>query len=191
MNQTLHGILVTIWNLFFFVLKIKFACGNVVKQTYCQLKILLTHLLVTLYFILVNYTLTNVYIHTQLCELNGFVNILCSRCELFCLLYNHVINKVCVFCWLGCGLHLFYFLFFYLYFKIDVCVCVNGLYFNDLIFVVVVVLLSSWFSSFLVFQLQQKQIPPPYRPRLESELDLDNFDPQFTLEPVQLTPDDE
>jgi len=42
--------------------------------------------------------------------------------------------------------------------------------------------------SFL--QLNQKQILPPFRPPLESELDLDNFDPQFTLEPVQLTPDD-
>jgi hypothetical protein len=39
-------------------------------------------------------------------------------------------------------------------------------------------------------QLNQKQILPPFRPPLESELDLDNFDPQFTLEPVQLTPDD-
>ncbi|KAJ4443343.1 hypothetical protein ANN_05011 [Periplaneta americana] len=41
-----------------------------------------------------------------------------------------------------------------------------------------------------LLQLNQKQILPPFRPPLESELDLDNFDPQFTLEPVQLTPDD-
>ena len=40
------------------------------------------------------------------------------------------------------------------------------------------------------FQLEQKQIPPPYRPRLESERDLANFPPEFTDEPVQLTPDD-
>merc|ERR1719237_1043915 len=37
--------------------------------------------------------------------------------------------------------------------------------------------------------LEQKQIPPPYRPRLESERDLANFPPEFTDEPVQLTPD--
>merc|ERR1719385_116039 len=38
--------------------------------------------------------------------------------------------------------------------------------------------------------LEQKQIPPPYRPRLESERDLANFPPEFTDEPVRLTPDD-
>merc|ERR1719511_76534 len=38
--------------------------------------------------------------------------------------------------------------------------------------------------------LEQKQIPPPYRPRLENERDLANFPPEFTDEPVQLTPDD-
>ena len=41
-----------------------------------------------------------------------------------------------------------------------------------------------------LFQLEQKQIPPPYRPRLESERDLANFPPEFTDEPVRLTPDD-
>ena len=39
-------------------------------------------------------------------------------------------------------------------------------------------------------QLEQKQIPPPYHPRLESEMDLANFPPEFTDEPVRLTPDD-
>ena len=43
----------------------------------------------------------------------------------------------------------------------------------------------------LCLQLEQKQIPPPYRPRLESERDLANFPPEFTDEPVQLTPDDQ
>ncbi|XP_059084912.1 atypical protein kinase C-like [Tigriopus californicus] len=38
--------------------------------------------------------------------------------------------------------------------------------------------------------LEQKQISPPYRPRLESERDLANFPPEFTDEPVHLTPDD-
>ena len=39
-------------------------------------------------------------------------------------------------------------------------------------------------------QLEQKQVPPPYRPTLESDRDLHNFPPEFTDEPVQLTPDD-
>ena len=38
--------------------------------------------------------------------------------------------------------------------------------------------------------LEGKQITPPYRPRLESDRDLVNFPPEFTDEPVQLTPDD-
>ncbi|XP_063917634.1 atypical protein kinase C isoform X1 [Zophobas morio] len=38
--------------------------------------------------------------------------------------------------------------------------------------------------------LEQKQIPPPYRPRLDSDRDLANFPPEFTDEPVHLTPDD-
>ena len=36
--------------------------------------------------------------------------------------------------------------------------------------------------------LEQKQIPPPYRPRLESERDLANFPPEFTDEPVRYGP---
>lgn len=42
----------------------------------------------------------------------------------------------------------------------------------------------------LYFQLEQKQIPPPYKPRLNSDRDLANFPPEFTDEPVHLTPDD-
>ncbi|XP_045162767.2 protein kinase C iota type-like isoform X2 [Mercenaria mercenaria] len=38
--------------------------------------------------------------------------------------------------------------------------------------------------------LQQKQISPPYKPQLKGERDLEHFDPAFTNEPVQLTPDD-
>ncbi|KAG1693509.1 Protein kinase C iota type [Nymphon striatum] len=38
--------------------------------------------------------------------------------------------------------------------------------------------------------MQAKQINPPFKPRLETDRDLENFDPQFTSEPVQLTPDD-
>ena len=46
-------------------------------------------------------------------------------------------------------------------------------------------------DSIFAFQLEQKQIPPPYRPRLENDRDLANFPPEFTDEPVQLTPDDQ
>lgn len=38
--------------------------------------------------------------------------------------------------------------------------------------------------------LEQKQIIPPYKPRLDSDRDLANFPPEFTDEPVHLTPDD-
>ena len=39
--------------------------------------------------------------------------------------------------------------------------------------------------------LYDKQIAPPYKPQVRSDRDLDHFDPQFTNEPVQLTPDDQ
>ncbi|VEN36964.1 unnamed protein product [Callosobruchus maculatus] len=39
-------------------------------------------------------------------------------------------------------------------------------------------------------KLEQKQVPPPYKPRLDSDRDLANFPPEFTDEPVHLTPDD-
>lgn len=38
--------------------------------------------------------------------------------------------------------------------------------------------------------LEAKQVPPPYVPPMRSDRDLEHFDPQFTNEPVQLTPDD-
>ncbi|XP_076320331.1 protein kinase C iota type isoform X2 [Tachypleus tridentatus] len=38
--------------------------------------------------------------------------------------------------------------------------------------------------------LEAKQVTPPYKPKLETDRDLEHFDPQFTSEPVQLTPDD-
>ncbi|KAG8193805.1 hypothetical protein JTE90_029539 [Oedothorax gibbosus] len=38
--------------------------------------------------------------------------------------------------------------------------------------------------------LEGKQVPPPYTPKLETDRDLEHFDPQFTSEPVILTPDD-
>lgn len=38
--------------------------------------------------------------------------------------------------------------------------------------------------------LENRQIPPPYRPDIHDDRDLTHFDPAFTNEPVQLTPDD-
>jgi len=38
--------------------------------------------------------------------------------------------------------------------------------------------------------LEAKQVQPPYVPAMRSDRDLEHFDPQFTNEPVQLTPDD-
>ncbi|GAB6031305.1 hypothetical protein CHUAL_009101 [Chamberlinius hualienensis] len=39
--------------------------------------------------------------------------------------------------------------------------------------------------------LEQKQIPTPFKPRLGSENDMENFDPKFTEEEVKFTPDDQ
>jgi len=57
----------------------------------------------------------------------------------------------------------------------------NG--FND-------ILVHKFFQSVNWEALVQKQINPPYRPKIDDEFGLDNFDPQFTEEPVQLTPVD-
>ena len=38
--------------------------------------------------------------------------------------------------------------------------------------------------------MEAKQVVPPYKPRIESDRDLEHFDPSFTTEPVVLTPDD-
>lgn len=51
-------------------------------------------------------------------------------------------------------------------------------------------LCSTLFPVFL-FQLEQKQVVPPFKPNISGEFGLDNFDAQFTNEPIQLTPDDE
>ncbi|KAI5712190.1 hypothetical protein M8J75_006531 [Diaphorina citri] len=48
----------------------------------------------------------------------------------------------------------------------------------------------SFFRNIDWAALEAKQVPPPYKPRLESERDLANFPPEFTDEPVHLTPDD-
>uniref|UniRef100_A0A2I3SQA3 protein kinase C n=1 Tax=Pan troglodytes TaxID=9598 RepID=A0A2I3SQA3_PANTR len=39
--------------------------------------------------------------------------------------------------------------------------------------------------------LEKKQALPPFQPQITDDYGLDNFDTQFTSEPVQLTPDDE
>ncbi|XP_067946415.1 protein kinase C iota type-like [Watersipora subatra] len=38
--------------------------------------------------------------------------------------------------------------------------------------------------------LERRQTTPPYKPSVCNDRDLEHFDPQFTSEPVQLTPDD-
>lgn len=46
--------------------------------------------------------------------------------------------------------------------------------------------------GFFVFpQLEKKEMTPPFKPQISDEFGLENFDTQFTNEPVQLTPDDE
>lgn len=40
-------------------------------------------------------------------------------------------------------------------------------------------------------KLEKKQALPPFQPQITDDYGLDNFDTQFTSEPVQLTPDDE
>uniref|UniRef100_A0A0A9ZC39 protein kinase C n=1 Tax=Lygus hesperus TaxID=30085 RepID=A0A0A9ZC39_LYGHE len=47
-----------------------------------------------------------------------------------------------------------------------------------------------FFKSIDWEMLEQKQVSPPYKPRLDSDRDLANFPPEFTDEPVHLTPDD-
>lgn len=49
----------------------------------------------------------------------------------------------------------------------------------------------SHLTAVLLFQLEQKQVVPPFKPNISGEFGLDNFDAQFTNEPIQLTPDDE
>ncbi|XP_033285439.2 protein kinase C iota type isoform X2 [Orcinus orca] len=49
---------------------------------------------------------------------------------------------------------------------------------------------ASVLKSFLN-KMEQKQVVPPFKPNISGEFGLDNFDSQFTNEPVQLTPDDD
>ncbi|XP_071525049.1 atypical protein kinase C isoform X3 [Panulirus ornatus] len=52
------------------------------------------------------------------------------------------------------------------------------------------IITHPFFKTIIWEMLEQRQVPPPYRPRLESDRDLANFPPEFTDEPIQLTPDD-
>nr|XP_024215310.1 atypical protein kinase C isoform X4 [Halyomorpha halys] len=47
-----------------------------------------------------------------------------------------------------------------------------------------------FFKSIDWEMLEQKQVQPPHKPRLDSDRDLAHFPPEFTGEPVHLTPDD-
>uniref|UniRef100_H0W5D4 protein kinase C n=1 Tax=Cavia porcellus TaxID=10141 RepID=H0W5D4_CAVPO len=38
--------------------------------------------------------------------------------------------------------------------------------------------------------MEKKQVPPPFKPSIGTEFGIENFDPEFTNKPVQLTPDD-
>uniref|UniRef100_H3CH86 Protein kinase C n=1 Tax=Tetraodon nigroviridis TaxID=99883 RepID=H3CH86_TETNG len=49
----------------------------------------------------------------------------------------------------------------------------------------------TFFRSIDWNQLEQKQVTPPFKPQISDDYGLENFDTQFTNEPVQLTPDDE
>nr|XP_045584228.1 atypical protein kinase C-like isoform X2 [Procambarus clarkii] len=48
-----------------------------------------------------------------------------------------------------------------------------------------------FFKTIIWEMLDRKQILPPFKPRVDGERDLENFDPQFTAEPVQFTADDQ
>ena len=54
-----------------------------------------------------------------------------------------------------------------------------------LIFALIIVIIFVLFK-----QLEARQVAPPFKPMIEDQYGLENFDPQFTNEPVQLTPDD-
>lgn len=47
------------------------------------------------------------------------------------------------------------------------------------------------FMCLCVPQLEKKEVTPPFKPQISDDYGLENFDTQFTNEPVQLTPDDE
>ncbi|XP_070522322.1 atypical protein kinase C isoform X2 [Cardiocondyla obscurior] len=52
------------------------------------------------------------------------------------------------------------------------------------------IMTHAFFKAIDWDMLEQKQVTPPYKPRLDSDRDLANFPPEFTDEEVRLTPDD-
>ncbi|XP_034245062.1 atypical protein kinase C isoform X2 [Thrips palmi] len=48
----------------------------------------------------------------------------------------------------------------------------------------------AFFKSIDWEALECRQVTPPFSPLVRSDIDSDNFDPQFTCEPAELTPDD-
>ncbi|CAH0380924.1 unnamed protein product [Bemisia tabaci] len=61
--------------------------------------------------------------------------------------------------------------------------CMPGASFADIVD-------HPFFRGIDFVMLEEKQVTPPYKPRLESDRDLANFPPEFTDEPVHLTPDE-
>ncbi|XP_078467660.1 protein kinase C iota type-like [Lampetra planeri] len=49
----------------------------------------------------------------------------------------------------------------------------------------------AFFRTIAWDMLEQKQVIPPFKPHIAGDFGLDNFDSQFTTEPVHFTPDDE
>ncbi|KAM4651210.1 protein kinase C zeta type isoform 2-T2 [Discoglossus pictus] len=49
----------------------------------------------------------------------------------------------------------------------------------------------TFFRSIDWDMLEKKQVLPPFKPQITDDYGLENFDTQFTSEPVQLTPDDD
>ncbi|OCT72630.1 protein kinase C zeta type isoform X1 [Xenopus laevis] len=49
----------------------------------------------------------------------------------------------------------------------------------------------TFFRSIDWDMLEKKQVVPPFKPQITDDYGLENFDTQFTSEPVQFTPDDE
>ncbi|XP_033116575.1 protein kinase C delta type-like [Anneissia japonica] len=47
-----------------------------------------------------------------------------------------------------------------------------------------------FFRSMDFSRLEKREIPPPFKPKIKSASDASNFDPEFTMEKVQLTPTD-
>lgn len=72
---------------------------------------------------------------------------------------------------------------------VHVCVCAAAAVWSWLL--VGWLLWLTLFWSRLVLQLEQKEVTPPFKPQISDDYGLENFDTQFTNEPVQLTPDDE